>query len=174
MHDSPSNDASARTGTACLLLGAAGLLCAGLARCGVLPAIVARFWFRSGLLFVGLSVLLLIGGATLLWRSGHEPTRWRPRTRGRRFTSAVFYTRSDCPLCEEARAVLTRYRRHLPPLVEVDVDGDPDLVRQFGTCVPVVEFDGKVRFRGRVSEPLLRRLLEGTEPAVHAGNPNAV
>jgi glutaredoxin len=115
-------------------------------------------------LFVGFSALLLLSGGMLLWRSGHRATDWRPRAPGRRFNSVVFYTRADCPLCEEAREVLARYRRHLPPLVEVDIDGDTELMRQLGTCIPVVEFDGKVRFRGRVSEALLRRLLEGTPP----------
>ncbi len=33
---------------------------------------------------------------------------------------------------------------------EVDIDGDPDLVAQFDTTVPVVALNGKVRFRGVV------------------------
>ncbi len=166
-HPSPEN-VLPRAGTLCLVAGTLGLLLAGLARAGALPDVLTRLWFRSGPLFVGLSALLLLSGGFLLWRSGHGATSWRPHAPGRRFNSAVFYTRADCPLCEEARAVLARYRRHLPPLVEVDIDDDPELVRRFGTCVPVVEFDGKVRFRGRVSAALLRRLLEGTPPGARA------
>lgn len=49
--------------------------------------------------------------------------------------------------------------------VEVDVDGDEELKEKFNTCVPVIEIDGKVRFRGIVDETLLRRLIEGSEPA---------
>jgi glutaredoxin len=164
MDDSFPDSISPRAGSLCLVAGTLGLLVAGLAHAGALPDVLTRLWFRSGPLFVGLSALLLLSGGALLWRSGHRATSWRPSAPGRRFNSAVFYTRADCPLCEEAREILASYRRHLPPLVEVDVDGDPELARRIGTCVPVVEFDGKVRFRGRVSEALLRRLLEGTPP----------
>ena len=41
----------------------------------------------------------------------------------------------------------------------------PHLVDRFGKCVPVVELDGKVRFKGRINEILLRRLIEGSPPA---------
>jgi hypothetical protein len=41
----------------------------------------------------------------------------------------------------------------------IDIDGDPALQKQFNECVPVVEINGKVRFRGRVNEVLLLRLL---------------
>ena len=41
----------------------------------------------------------------------------------------------------------------------VDVDEDAALVERFNECVPVVEIDGKIRFRGRVDPVLLRRLL---------------
>jgi glutaredoxin len=42
---------------------------------------------------------------------------------------------------------------------EIDIDDDEDLIQQFNTCVPVVEINGKVRFRGQVDPVLLRRLL---------------
>jgi glutaredoxin len=68
----------------------------------------------------------------------------------------VLYTRQGCHLCDDALALL---RRHgLTPNI-VDIDADPALRERFDTCVPVVEFDGQVRFRGRVNEVLLRRLL---------------
>jgi hypothetical protein len=41
----------------------------------------------------------------------------------------------------------------------VDIDLQPDLRAAFDTCVPVVEIDGKIRFRGRVDPLLLRRLI---------------
>jgi hypothetical protein len=43
----------------------------------------------------------------------------------------------------------------------VDIDTDPDLVARYGTEVPVVTVNGKVRFRGEVNRVLLERLLEG-------------
>lgn len=68
----------------------------------------------------------------------------------------ILYTRRGCHLCDEARDVLRRYG--LEPRA-VDVDCDPDLQAQYDTCVPVVWVDGRERFRGRVNEVLLRRLL---------------
>ena len=38
-------------------------------------------------------------------------------------------------------------------------DNDPQLLAQYTDCVPVVLIDGKERFRGRIDEVLLRRLL---------------
>jgi len=41
----------------------------------------------------------------------------------------------------------------------VDIDADAELRQRYNECVPVVEIDGKERFRGRVNEVLLRRLV---------------
>ena len=68
----------------------------------------------------------------------------------------VLYTRDGCHLCDEAKQILMRHG--IKPQ-EVDIDEDPELVQRFGECVPVVTIDGAVRFRGRVNEVLLRRLL---------------
>jgi glutaredoxin len=70
--------------------------------------------------------------------------------------NVILYTRRDCHLCEEARALLLRHG--LRPR-SVDIDADADLRQRFSTCVPVVEIDGKIRFRGRVNEVLLKRML---------------
>lgn len=68
----------------------------------------------------------------------------------------VLYTRGGCHLCDAAKAILLRHG--LAPN-EIDIDKCPDLLGQFGECVPVVEIDGKVRFRGRIDHRLLKRLL---------------
>lgn len=68
----------------------------------------------------------------------------------------VLYTRKGCHLCDDAAALL---RRHGLEPREIDIDGDPALVARFTNCVPVVVIDGTERFRGRVNEVLLRRLL---------------
>jgi len=59
-------------------------------------------------------------------------------------------------LCDVAHQTLTEHG--LRPQ-SVDIDADDSLREQFNTCVPVVEIDGKVRFRGQVDPVLLRRLL---------------
>ena len=68
------------------------------------------------------------------------------------------YTRQGCHLCDDAREILVRHG--LSP-ESVDIDADWELLARYDTCVPVVEIDGKERFRGRVDEILLRRLLRG-------------
>ena len=66
------------------------------------------------------------------------------------------YTREGCHLCEEAVAILVRHG--LTPAL-VDIDADPRLRQQYNLCVPVVVIAGRERFRGRVNEILLRRIL---------------
>ena len=90
-------------------------------------------------------------------------SNWR-RRRKRRVESrdVVLYTRSGCCLCDQAEALLRE--QGLSPRA-VDVDQDVDLRERYGCCVPVVEIDGKVRFRGRVDPMLLRRLLAATPEA---------
>ena len=66
------------------------------------------------------------------------------------------YTRKSCHLCDAARDMLVEHGVE-PQLI--DIDENRSLCERFDTCVPVVEIDGKVRFRGRVEPVLLKRLL---------------
>jgi len=68
----------------------------------------------------------------------------------------IVYTRPGCHLCEDACEVLERYG--LTPRM-VNIDTDPELIASYGLIIPVVVIDGHERFRGRVDEVLLRRLL---------------
>jgi glutaredoxin len=68
----------------------------------------------------------------------------------------IMYSRQGCHLCELAGEVLTR---HGLGYDEVDIDADPQLRERYEQCVPVVVIDGRERFRGRVDELLLQRLL---------------
>jgi glutaredoxin len=70
--------------------------------------------------------------------------------------TAILYTRTGCHLCDDALSLLTRYG--LEPEV-IDIDRDDELVAQYGEWVPVVLIDGRLRFRGRIEERLLRRFL---------------
>jgi glutaredoxin len=74
--------------------------------------------------------------------------------------NVVLYTRQGCHLCHQAEQLLTSHGLR-PQLVDIDQDGE--LLARFDTCVPVVEIDGRVRFRGRIDEVLLVRLLRATE-----------
>lgn len=70
------------------------------------------------------------------------------------------FTRPGCHLCEDAEQILLRHGIVPEP---VNIDESPELKEKYGCCIPVVEIDGKVRFRGKVNEMLLRRLLAAVE-----------
>ena len=69
----------------------------------------------------------------------------------------LLFTRAGCHLCDEAETILIRHG--LSPQ-KLDVDASPELREKYDTCVPVVVIDGTERFRGRVNEVLLKRLLK--------------
>lgn len=70
---------------------------------------------------------------------------------------AIMYTRRGCCLCDEAKSLLERYGLAVK---EIDIDADPALRDGYTDCVPVVLIDGKERFRGRIDERLLRRMMQ--------------
>jgi glutaredoxin len=88
-------------------------------------------------------------------------TRWRrPMPEAPSRLHFTVYTREECGCCHKALDLLKGYqRRHRFAIETVDIDADPDLVALYGTTVPVVAVDGKVRFRGVVNPVLLERLL---------------
>jgi glutaredoxin len=68
----------------------------------------------------------------------------------------VLYTRHGCHLCEEAQKVLSEFGISQSC---IDIDADPGLRERFDACVPVVEINGRIRFRGGIEPRLLRRIL---------------
>lgn len=77
-----------------------------------------------------------------------------------RHRQVVLYIREGCHLCDAAQKLLGEFG--ISPTL-VDIDADASLRKRFDTCVPVVEIDGRVRFRGRVEPRLLRRLIRSRE-----------
>ena len=72
----------------------------------------------------------------------------------------VLYTRAGCHLCDEVKATLARLeQRGGFTWKEVDVDSDPELLRQFTEEVPVVLIDGKKAFKYRMDERDFLRVL---------------
>ncbi len=135
-----------------------------------LPFAMPAFWHNQRMLCL-LVALALSAFGWFAMINGPMPederrgTSWRPTRPGRRFRSLAVYSRENCHLCDEAIELLQLYSALLPPIQEIDIDTDPALQKRFDTEVPVVELDGKVRFKGCVSVLLLRRLIEGTPPA---------
>jgi glutaredoxin len=77
-----------------------------------------------------------------------------------RAPNVVLYTRRGCHLCDDAVQLLLQHG--VAPTL-VDVDADAELKSRFDVSVPVVEIDGRIRFRGRVEPVLLRRILQSYE-----------
>lgn len=124
---------------------------------------IPAFWYENQALWIGVGIGMTAFGAYILWGNPYpDSIGWRPAIPGKRFRNVTLFTRENCHLCEDAAELLNGYRRWLPTIEEIDIDTDPQLVERFNTCVPVVTFDGKIRFRGRIDETLLRRLIDGT------------
>lgn len=74
--------------------------------------------------------------------------------------SLLLYTRKECALCDEARALLEGLRGEISfDLWEADVDADPALREQYGDSVPVAVAHGKELFRGAFDEGKVRAAM---------------
>lgn len=126
-----------------------------------IPLDMPRLWSQHRPLW-GLIGLGFFAGGWKLQRSTPMAQReWNPGPPGRRFRRLIVYSRPDCHLCDDAKAVLANYLDYLPEIEEINIDTRPELQERFGTSIPVVQLDDVIRFRGRVDEILLRRLIEG-------------
>lgn len=173
MHSSPSADSNSSShtgllGTLCLI-GAAGIAFLAFADGSAgLPIRLPASWYTFRFMWYLLGIGLFLGGSVLLKQSSITPEAaagiWHPGQEGKRFETVRLYTRRQCHLCDDAKQLLVSYLAYLPAIDEIDIDEHPEFREQFTTCVPVVEIDGQVRFRGQVNETLLRRLIEGTPP----------
>ena len=72
----------------------------------------------------------------------------------------TLYTRAGCCLCDDAKQVITAARRQVDfDYTEIDIDGDPDLVRLYGHEVPVITIDRRKAFKYKVNlNDLLKKL----------------
>ncbi|SFH86429.1 glutaredoxin family protein [Planctomicrobium piriforme] len=159
-----SEQHGAAVGSVLLGVGGLGLLLLILAAGNSLPGRLQSQVHGNAPVWTLVSCGLIAAGIRFLWYTAHGPTGWTPTLPGQRFRTVVVYSRPDCPLCEEGLEVLSHYRPWLPAAVEVNIEDDPALQLRFGESIPVVEIDGRIRFRGCVNERLLRRLIEGTAP----------
>jgi len=72
----------------------------------------------------------------------------------------TLYTRKDCCLCDEMKAVVRAVSAKIPlDLEEIDVDGAAELAEKLGDQVPVLFIDGRKAFKYRVTEKELRSRL---------------
>ena len=72
----------------------------------------------------------------------------------------ILYSRSDCCLCDEMKAVIAQVAATIPfEMEEIDIDPSAELVRQFGDHVPVLFINGHKAFKYRVTAAELTRKL---------------
>ncbi|MCH2200577.1 MAG: glutaredoxin family protein [Fuerstiella sp.] len=154
-----------RIGTSLLLMGAAMSILMFIDGSDLDIPALPGFWYRSRSLHLLLCIGFFLGGLFLL----RDPTQatsldgetLNPGGEGQPvFDSVRLFTRSDCPLCEEAIDTLELYGAWMPEIEFIDISGDSILEEQYGQCIPVIEIDSRIRFRGRVDSILLRRLIE--------------
>lgn len=77
-----------------------------------------------------------------------------------------FYTKPDCPLCDDAFPKVARLAQRFGLGVRrVDIRTDPELLERHRHRIPVIELEGRELAWGRISERglerALRKLLEG-------------
>ncbi len=73
----------------------------------------------------------------------------------------TIYSRPGCHLCEEMKAVVERVQlARAFELRELDISGDAELERRYGTELPVLELDGKKIAKYRLDEATLVRMIE--------------
>ncbi|HEV8361763.1 MAG TPA: glutaredoxin family protein [Candidatus Thermoplasmatota archaeon] len=101
-----------------------------------------------------LAVALMLAGTACALATAFVGIEGAPPTL---LPSMLLYTRPDCALCDEARALLDELRRDAPfDVWEVDITGQPELEQRYGTSVPVGVARGSELFRLRVDEASVR------------------
>ncbi len=71
-----------------------------------------------------------------------------------------FYTKKNCPLCEEAKDLLKILQREMTfTLIEVDIYSNDKLLEQYGLMIPVVEINNQVIQYGRIDIDEIRQHL---------------
>jgi glutaredoxin len=72
----------------------------------------------------------------------------------------TLYTRKDCCLCVEMKAVVEEIAAKIPVEIdEVDIDQSIELCAQFAEEIPVLCIDGRKAFKFRVTAKQLERRL---------------
>lgn len=72
----------------------------------------------------------------------------------------ILYTRPGCHLCEEAKKEMDAANCASSfELKEINIETDPALHRKYGWDIPVIEIDGEVVFKHRVSRSEFARAV---------------
>ncbi|MDN7243515.1 glutaredoxin family protein [Planococcus sp. N028] len=73
----------------------------------------------------------------------------------------TLYTRSNCPLCDEAKLMLQLVQEDFPvEFEEVDIESDDDLHEKYMLMIPVLEKNNKILLFGNIGYADLLEALE--------------
>lgn len=73
----------------------------------------------------------------------------------------TLYTRSNCPLCDEAKLMIELVNEDFPmPYKEVDIESDEALHEKYMLMIPVLEKDNSILLYGNIGYVELLEALE--------------
>jgi thiol-disulfide isomerase/thioredoxin len=73
----------------------------------------------------------------------------------------VLYSRKDCCLCDEMKAVIRQVAQETPLAVEeIDIDSSADLQRKYGEEIPLLFINGRKAFKYRMTAKELAKRLK--------------
>jgi glutaredoxin len=75
----------------------------------------------------------------------------------------TLYSKPDCHLCDDMKAVVKRVlaTREQITLEEIDISTDSELLDRHGLEIPVLMIDGRKVAKFRITEGELTRILDG-------------
>ena len=123
-------------------------------RCTTINLHLPGVWYRSR----SFHLLVCIAIFLAAWWA-HRCAGRLPDDSAMVFQSVTVYSKPNCELCDRAIEILDQFADALPAVRVIDISGNAALEQQHGSTVPVVEIDGRVRFRGIVSAELLQRMI---------------
>ncbi|ANU25915.1 glutaredoxin family protein [Planococcus versutus] len=73
----------------------------------------------------------------------------------------TLYTRSNCPLCDEAKLMIQLVNEEIPLLyTEIDIESDDTLNEKYMLMIPVLEKDNNLLLYGNIGYVDLMEALE--------------
>lgn len=76
------------------------------------------------------------------------------------YTLLKFYTKENCQLCDVAFQIVEQVAKKLKFTLEtVDITQSDDLMMKYGIEIPVIEIDGNLEFKNKVTEKDLLRSI---------------
>ena len=71
------------------------------------------------------------------------------------------FSKDNCCLCDDAKSVLLKVQKEIPfELQEIKIQDDENLIREYGTKIPVVFINGRMAFKYHVYELELKEKLK--------------